>query len=1041
MASTNNDSAHRERSESTLTEKATSQEPGTQQGADSSAVASDATNPPDVRETSKPLPTIPDRLRSITDATLRFLGDASNETLGACAVGLAASTYLVLGRLGLVLIGAFGGVVLGATWDQTQSLGDSDTSHPAQRKKELGAEIVKRNLDWRNKKREEDGHPQPEDKVEASASTKQLDFSRYPPDTAAALTAFSDAVIKDYVKYWYAPILPADNAFPADCRHILVAFIQSLSNQVSRKRAADPFLDFVANSTSVVIVFLQELAVALKASQRSEVEEALNTYLTFQPDSNLANVLNKDQQKQKLHLVADDILQNFLDSKTYNCLPARTFLREVLAGLILDGTLLSCSKPEWINGWIVYLLEDGEPAILDAIDAGVSDLEEKAKQTGSPVQDVAQKVQHKRRMSRAEQAMEDAVREAQRMNELIAQDEASRKQELSVTETEDALSTTATTDTGIETPTSSDSEPQPSGARSRAESNAMVFDSEGNTIPSVTASPAKQPQSHGIFTSFDQLEQVQAPTVLQPTTEAPARTETMVAIPLTLHNASITIMDMAITNDQVLMRQKPDEDMLVQIEPASNRFPGWMVTRQYAAFEQLFDTVRRIAHISGVAEFNLQYQELPSWKGRRRTAVIADLERYLKAALKSDRLAESEAMKRFLEKETGLDKIPASQKNVFVQAGAGLENVGKGFVNVLGQGGKGLQTGFQTGGKVFQTGGKAVLGGVTGVFGAVTSGIPGPKRPGLSSNNSATSITRSQQQLSSTPRQSQDMLRQSTDLDYQVRGSPQPPTSTRSSTDQLRASKEYSMTSSQDLEDTMNLPPRPDMITEEYERTKFSPQRRAPAVSGVVEQSRTPSSSHKAPSTASTPSQPSSSTEPEIKPPPKSKARPQDVPVSEEETRMTVELMFALITELLSLSSAWTFRLSLLTAAKSYLLRPRNPQLVSIQQLLQESIIDGNLSDAGIAAHIRKLRENALPTEEELSKWPKEPTPDEKERLRIKARKLLVERGMPQALTTVVGVAASGEALGKVFDCLQNVEVARGLIFALLLQALRTVIQ
>ena len=156
---------------------------------------------------------------------------------------------------------------------------------------------------------------------------------------------------------------------------------------------------------------------------------------------------------------------------------------------------------------------------------------------------------------------------------------------------------------------------------------------------------------------------------------------------------------------------------------------------------------------------------------------------------------------------------------------------------------------------------------------------------------------------------------------------------------------------------------------------------------------------------------------------------------------MTVDLMFALITELLSLSSAWTFRLSLLTAAKSYLLRPNNPQLKSIRSLLQESVVDANVSDEGLAAHIRKLRENGLPTEEELKKWPTEPTDDEKEKLRIKARKLLVERGMPQALTTVVGVAASGEALGKVFDCLQNRDVARGLLFALMLQALRTVTQ
>ena len=1034
MASIDDDTSQRERSESTLTEKPLADDPNP-----SVTAAADSTNSLSTSAPAKSSPAISDRLQSLTDVTLRFLGNASNETLGACAVGLAASTYLVLGRIGLVLIGAFGGVLLGATWDHAQSATGGDASKElALRKRELGAEIVKRNLDWRANNRALVGEEKLEDKVEPSTSRKELDFSQYPPETASALTAFSEAVIQDYVKYWYSPIVPADEAFPADCRQILVGFIQSFSNQVSRKRAADPFLDFLANSTSVVIVFLQELAVALKASQRSDTEDALNTYLKFQPDSNLANVLNRDQQNQKLHMVADDILQNFLDSKTYNCLPVRTFLREVLAALILEGTLVSCSKPEWINGWIVYLLEEAEPGILEVIDAGVSELEEKAKATDSALEDVAQKAQHKRRVSRAEQAMEDAMREAQRMNELIAQEEARRKQGLPVADNEDALSTAATTDTGIATPTSSDSEAQPSNSRSRAVSNAMVLDSEGNTIPSVTPSPLKQNPPQGAFTSFDQLDQMQPPTALQPTSEAPARTESMIAIPLTLHNASISIMDMGMTNDQVPMKQKPDADMLVQIEPASNRFPGWMVTRQYATFEPLFETLRRIAHISGVAEFNLQYQELPPWRGRSRAAVIADLEKYLKAALRSNRLAESEAMKRFLEKETGLDKIPSSQKNVFGQAGAGLENVGKGFVNVLGQGGKGLQTGFQTGGKVFQTGGKVVLGGVTGVFGAVASGIPGPKRPGLSTSNSAASVTRSQPSITS-PRQSQDMLRQSTDLDSELRDSPRPSTSTRSSIDQSRVSRDLSMSSSQEFQ--MNLPPPPDMITDEYMPTTVSSPHRAPLLDGPVEQPKTPGSLKKATTTAPTPAQKPVPPPSDENPKPKSKARPQDVPISEEETRMTVELTFALITELLSLSSAWTFRLSLLTAAKSYLLRPRNPQLLSIQQLLQESVIDANLSDAGIAGHIRKLRENALPTEEELRKWPKEPTLEEKENLRVKARKLLVEKGMPQALTTVVGVAASGEALGKVFDCLQNGDVARGLMFALMLQALRTVIQ
>ena len=114
---------------------------------------------------------------------------------------------------------------------------------------------------------------------------------------------------------------------------------------------------------------------------------------------------------------------------------------------------------------------------------------------------------------------------------------------------------------------------------------------------------------------------------------------------------------------------------------------------------------------------------------------------------------------------------------------------------------------------------------------------------------------------------------------------------------------------------------------------------------------------------------------------------------------MLIELFFAVINELYTLSSAWTLRRTLLNAAKTFLLRPGNPQLASITTLLQETL-DSSPSDEG-----------------------------------------LVERGMPTALTSVMGQAASGEALGRVFDCLQEPRVARGVMFGLVLQGLRAVTQ
>src|SRR6266480_6019842 len=51
-------------------------------------------------------------LQRFADRAIDFLSSASNETLGACLVGLGATTYFILGRVGLVVIGVAGGIVL-----------------------------------------------------------------------------------------------------------------------------------------------------------------------------------------------------------------------------------------------------------------------------------------------------------------------------------------------------------------------------------------------------------------------------------------------------------------------------------------------------------------------------------------------------------------------------------------------------------------------------------------------------------------------------------------------------------------------------------------------------------------------------------------------------------------------------------------------------------------------------------------------------------------------------------------------------------------
>jgi hypothetical protein len=164
------------------------------------------TKPPNAKSLSNPdTVTASDKLRKFTDAALKFLSNASNETLGACAVGLCASTYLVLGRVGLVLIGAVGGIVLHATWEGSNDDGygaEKGSQRSPTRRKELGIEVAKRVLDWRDRTRLSQEAAEDEDvKVEASVATRFLDYSEFKPATGAALTLLTEAVVRDYVKY------------------------------------------------------------------------------------------------------------------------------------------------------------------------------------------------------------------------------------------------------------------------------------------------------------------------------------------------------------------------------------------------------------------------------------------------------------------------------------------------------------------------------------------------------------------------------------------------------------------------------------------------------------------------------------------------------------------------------------------------------------------------------------------------------------------------------------------------------------------------
>jgi len=1037
-------------------------------------VGSDALNSiPDRASTDAPLASVnavnttpiisnnaADLIKEATDRTLSFLATASNETLVGCLVGLGAATYILLGRVGLVLGGVVGGVYLHATWEKSIPDGQDDAIKNLSegRRKEAGIEVVRRLMNWKDSNHSVSAG-------DADGPSKIEDLPQLPPDTAAALTALTDAIIRDYVRWWYSPLVPTDPSFPSACRQTLSNFFLCVASKMYKKRPAESFLDFVMHTSSIVVVLLNELSAVFTMCPNMPAEDAVYMYLKTNPDSNLANLMDKEQQDRKLRLAADDVLQSYLDKDARKCPPVKAFLQQILAHLILDMTIQKCSQAAFLNEWIIYLLEDADPAILNAMVDEAQVQQTITIQDPNPAETRPSMALRKRTISRAEEAMEEAMQEAQRLTQLMIDEDARRAQEsLDQARNSDELSSTSTTN--IQSPTSSQGNVESNGQRQASTMSSPPTGFEPPPREAVLTPPAQ-------LTSNHQLSLTESPTAARRKMEV-----------LTLYRASISIFDDSDPTDRRALRAQPEEEYLVQVEPRSAQHPGWMFPRSYEDFKTLHEIIRRIAVISGL-NFTEDHASLPNWRGATQSQLREELERYLVDALSYQPLADSEGMKRFMDRDTAALKSPSisNRNSGFWPNAQAFENVGKGFDNI----GKGFIGAINNANKNVAGGGKSVLNGVTGAFGkmAVSPGLK--KSSTMPLSNMSTPVRRVEEDRTSLSSRrgsfvftedgfisgshgEEDTLRDSMDIRRSGRSSmsdrpvdvPQidssetsrasttpPPLPKRPGVIELpppptAVSDDYIPTKSQSINDDvtahmsfdgnnfMDIPSQPATPAQEKRSLDLAPDPLSRTRRQLVE---TTSGSPRQASPSNSKAQPTDGRPSQESQKPVRKAK---APLSEREAQVTVELLFTVINELYTLSSAWTFRRTLLNAAKTFLLRPGNPQLESIRAMVQDSVLDANTSDTGMASHILKIRENALPTEEELKRWPAEKTDEEKEGMRVKARRLLVEKGMPQALTSVMGAAASGEALGKVFDCLQAEEVARGLVFGLLLQALRT---
>ncbi|KAF3492035.1 PX domain-containing protein [Arthroderma uncinatum] len=949
--------------------------------------------------------------QSLIDQVSLFLAHADRITLASISAGLIAVSYVVFGRLALLLVGAVGGVVLHIWWEGRESAADGDGEAAGKRKRqELSLEVANRLTSLYADRGAKSGED--EDALHKSRDAV-LDYSRLGPATGTALTAFTDSVIADYVNWWYKPILPSDVEFPKACRDTFVSMILAVSSRISRKRPADIFLQFATNSTSFMIVFFSELsaAVGTATAGSTPVADSIDDYLEKNPESSLANVLSLSQQEKKLGLVGTDILETFLEPSVYNCGPLRVFLREVISRLILQRTIDMCSDPEYINTWIVYFLEEGEPQLMNAIDAGleqVGDLKQKA----SPSKAASISSIPGDKSSGVITSLGDHTPVEQRHTNQVQNANYSPEPELVH---EGAVAGSTGPERAINIPSSSQNIDNTSiytqlPTESSSSNNTDLQPTPGSST-SLSENFSKNPETPPGSQANPGLENSAVPPL---TPQSPQ-----------LRGSSVSIVEDFNEDDKTNLRSKPTSEYLLQIEPSNSKLTGWMIARKYSDFEILHETLRRISVVSGVSDFSLHHNELPGWKGRNRNSLRVALEKYLQTALQYEQLAECEGMKKFLEKgrQSGLDPDPASAKPGFPFAApaAVFENMGKGVMGVLGTAPKGVANSK-----------KAIVDGVSGIFGATGNDARkrGNSNAATRSSNlrggsidirssSTTNFTTHSKNLSlsnlqdkprtSFQRQPTQLESESEDTNVEFPISTSQPGSSLASSRECLSDAGNVTPESSDTPDAMHATPPPEVNEETQSKADHTPGSTSPPV-----------------------------TEPPAKKSFETRSYP---PLSEEESVIVVELLFAVINEVYSLSSAWNIRKRLLNASKSFLLRPGNPSLEAIRSLLQDSVIDGNTSDEALARCITKLHKSSMPTEEDMKAYPPPLSPEQKEQLRIKARALLISRGMPPALMGIMGANATGEALGKIFDCLQVPSIGRAFVFAILLQAIRVVTQ
>lgn len=769
-----------------------------------------------------------------------------------------------------------------------------------------------------------------------------------PPKTNLALRYFWDLLIRDYVDWWFSP-LSQDTEFPSACRRSLEFMAASFASHVQSKTPAEMVMLAIMSASSTLIVFFRELC---SASLETESATGVAEYIRNNPESALAQMVDEKPQQEKLRYLATRLLATFSKSKDLECEAGRLFAREMLAMQVLNLTAASCSTASYINWYIVETFKQTQEQ------RGVLAKDSRAKE--------------------AEEAMARAVAEAAEMTRMLQLErdgngflDDAKVPSIAPPENKDSMPRTTfqsllqdpeilprvTTETGELQPRALPRAPDPSEAIEET----MRVSSPQSSLTSINES--EQPSESPSRSSLQEDESQQE----------------------TLLGAKITLMDLsADASTGKPIRQRSTLSYMITIEPTSSRVPGWVAIKQFYDFETLHDVLRRLANVGGIRSFPT---ELPEWKGKLHPLLANELEDYLKTALSTKQLADSETMKRFFGKEI-TDQSLGKKK-----AWQPLKGVGEGVRDAM----------------------------LSSANWATT---------GINKKKSTVPVTKEKSRTETALKGAtkHELLPLEEDTGYHSPLSKLvTSTATAAETDLQRSSTSSSLNGYMFIGDGEST------RSASTTSLKFPDRPRSPPSAEDVEPDTPHTLRNASFETQPTISKPASSPSPPLpeRPSKGSAAKQMSSELSPNDAQQILDIGFSILSEFYALSPrTWMIRKSLLNLLKSLLISNGRTYIETIRSMIQEDLIKKCLtSDEWLASQVKAITE---------SMWPSKPVPAiDDEAYRIQAKELFLTKMLPETMRGLMGGAATTQALEIVFEALQDQRIAKGIMVALMCDVIR----